>query len=70
MLMCKATCKMVSNMQLHGYSIIKTNNQTCPSSYQVPPDSRWETGLVGISSDGAVTDGSPSWASRAVLMGM
>lgn len=63
-------CKMVSNRQIRRYSIIKTNNQARPSSYQVPPDSRWEAGLVGISSDGAVMDGSPSWASRAVLTGM
>ena len=46
--------------------------QACkgPCSHQVLPESRWETGRVVISSDNAVVDGSPTLASRAVLMGM
>lgn len=63
--------KWVSNVQIRRFKILKTNDQRCdPGSYHVPPDSRREMGLVGTSSDGAVSDGSPSLASRAVLMGM
>lgn len=39
-------------------------------SYQVLPELRWDTGRVGLSSDGRVADGAPDLASRAVLMGM
>lgn len=44
-------------------------NAVC-CSYQVLPESRWETGRVGVSSEGAVGGGSPTFANRAVLMGM
>lgn len=43
------------------------NNYAC--SHQVP-ESRWEMGRVGVSSDGTVVHGSPALASRDVLMGM
>ncbi|KAA8588795.1 hypothetical protein FQN60_010140 [Etheostoma spectabile] len=40
-----------------------------PSGGKVLPESRWDIGRVGISSDGTVADGSPTFASRAVLIG-
>lgn len=67
--------QLKNNLTLVRIDIIATSAEEFrvyndPCSHQVLPESRWETARVGVSSVGTVVDGSPTLASRAVLMGM
>lgn len=64
-----------NNLALVRIDIIETSKEQFqvyndPCSYHVLPELRRETGRVGVSSDRTVAVGSPTVASRAVLMGM